>query len=201
MRVSNDSRKSRTRRSQASESDSVEESVPSVSAKRKIKRVFQDDELPLSEREKSDRNRRVPKGKIVFENITYADVELAILNSEGYISHVAATLGISVWNLRNIMMKYKQLQQDFVEFRELRLDALEQALNEKALRGDTTALIFSLKCLGKERGYVEGALKEEKKVPRVKLENANKGKKVIDERSNSRVIDFTKERESRGSGS
>ncbi len=42
------------------------------------------------------------------------------------------------------------------DIRERKIDALESALFERVKAGDTTAIIFSLKTIGKQRGYIEG---------------------------------------------
>ena len=57
---------------------------------------------------------------------------------------------------------YYDWREKYPEFAELadqaidrRLDMVEDMLNKKCLEGDTTALIFTLKTMGKRRGYVE----------------------------------------------
>lgn len=100
-------------------------------------------------------NHRVPLGKRVFGNITYGDVERAIWKSEGMLTNVAKELKLSVYYVRQILTKYKLLRQDFEEYREALLDEAEMCLRAKIRRGDTSAMIFFLKCVGKNRGYVE----------------------------------------------
>jgi len=100
-------------------------------------------------------NHRVPLGKKVFGSITYGDVERAIWKSEGMLTNVARELRISVYYLKTVLSKYKLLRQDFEEFREALLDEAEMCLRAKIKRGDTSAMIFFLKCVGKQRGYVE----------------------------------------------
>ena len=60
-------------------------------------------------------------------------------------------------------MKYKLLRQDFEEYREALLDEAEMCLRAKIRRGDTSAMIFFLKCVGKQRGYIEYEKQQQKK--------------------------------------
>jgi hypothetical protein len=100
-------------------------------------------------------NHRVPINKKVFGHITYGDVERAIWKSEGMLTNVARNLSISVYQVKSILSKYKLLRQDFEEYREALLDEAEMCLRAKIRRGDTSATIFYLKCVGKARGYEE----------------------------------------------
>ena len=52
-----------------------------------------------------------------------------------------------------------EFQNDIINAKEAIIDELEQAALTKAVKGDTTLLIFLLKTLGKKRGYIEGSNK------------------------------------------
>ena len=99
----------------------------------------------------------------VFGKITYLEVLEAIRNCRGLLTSVSRQLGISTYYVKQIFAKYKTLRQEFDEYREAFLDEVEQALYGKVLRGDTTAMIFTLKCLGKQRGYIEAVVGSQKK--------------------------------------
>jgi hypothetical protein len=101
--------------------------------------------------------------KKVFGRITYEEVLEAIRNCRGLLTSVSRQLGISTYYVKQIFSKHKSLRQEFDEYREAFLDEVEQALYGKVLRGDTTAMIFTLKCLGKGRGYVEAVVGSQKK--------------------------------------
>lgn len=112
---------------------------------------------------KRTHNHRVPEEKRVFNKITYKDVESAIWASEGMLTNVARKLEISVYYVKQILTKYKVLRQDFEEYREALLDEAEMCLRAKIRRGDTSAMIFFLKCVGKQRGYIEYEKQSQKK--------------------------------------
>lgn len=128
-----------------------------IAASGKKKEVKSEMEIPDMPDVNWDRkhNHRVPLGKKVFGSITYGDVERAIWKSDGMLTNVAKELKLSVYYVRQILMKYKLLRQDFEEYREALLDEAEMCLRAKIKRGDTSAMIFFLKCVGKGRGYVE----------------------------------------------
>jgi len=98
-----------------------------------------------------------PRKKKVLGDITYGDVESAIWSSQGSISAVARFLKVSVYHVKSIFKRYKLLEQEFIEFKEALLDEVEDCLLTRIRMGDTIAMMFFLKCLGKERGYIERA--------------------------------------------
>jgi hypothetical protein len=94
----------------------------------------------------------------VLGDITYGEVENAIWVSGGAITTVAKKLNISTTYVRNIFDKYRSLGQLFSEFRESLLDEVESHLMKKIRsgeKGDTVAMIFFLKCHGRDRGWLD----------------------------------------------
>lgn len=72
----------------------------------------------------------------------------------GNISVAAESLKV----VRNTLVKWideEDLKEVVIEARNARLDFAESKLDQNINNGDTTAIIFLLKTLGKERGYVE----------------------------------------------
>ena len=137
-------------------------------------------------------NHRVPTEKRVFNRITYGEVEKAIWNSDGMLTNVARDLKISVYYVKQILTKYKVLRQDFEEYREALLDEAEKCLRAKILRGDTSAMIFFLKCVGKQRGYIEYEKQQQKKGSvKMKIVPANEQKKPK-KNAPTNVIEFKK---------
>jgi hypothetical protein len=65
----------------------------------------------------------------------------------------------SVGCARNTFYKHYRKDEEFKkqidEMQSIALDFVENALMHRIKQGDTTAIIFYLKCKGKERGYVD----------------------------------------------
>ena len=96
--------------------------------------------------------------QVVWKDKTYKDVKDAILASGGMVTHVARRLGMSTTMVKNLFLKYKSLGSMFSEYKEAILDEVEMHLIKKIRsgdKGDTLAMIFYLKCIGKERGYID----------------------------------------------
>lgn len=98
-----------------------------------------------------------PRKKKVLGDITYGEVESAIWASEGQITLIARTLRCSVAHVHGIFKRFKLLEQEFHEFRERITDEVEHCLLEKIRAGDTSSMLFYLKCQGKARGYIDRA--------------------------------------------
>jgi hypothetical protein len=67
---------------------------------------------------------------------------------------IAKSLGVERVTLYK-WIEDEALEDAVIEGRNARLDFAENKLDKKIESGDTTAIIFLLKTLGKERGYVE----------------------------------------------
>lgn len=93
--------------------------------------------------------------KTAAEKYTVEEVEKALIKSGGFISYAAKLLRCRQSTLREYIAKYPQLRDVMEEIKTAELDASELALLKKRNQGDNTAIIFHLKCKGKDRGYVE----------------------------------------------
>ena len=81
--------------------------------------------------------------------------ELAIKNSGGTLSKAAEQLGVCRSALCQRVQRHKRLQDKVVEAKEQRIDLAEDSLGRLVKADNLGAVCFTLKCLGKERGYVE----------------------------------------------
>src|SRR5262249_12288537 len=90
---------------------------------------------------------------------TVDQVAQALENAAGIHTHAAAQLGCAPNTIKNYVQKHKRLQELEERVRNEIVDLAETQLL-KMIRDDThkshaTAVIFFLKCKGKERGYTE----------------------------------------------
>ena len=73
----------------------------------------------------------------------------------GNISVACKSFGINRCTYYEWREKYPAFAEEADKAIEHRIDMVEDMLNRKCLEGDTTAIIFTLKTIGKRRGYVE----------------------------------------------
>ncbi len=81
----------------------------------------------------------------------------ALRASAGIYSAAAAKIGCAPNTVRNYVLRHPELQEVVDEVRENTLDLAESQLLKALGDGNLTAVIFFLKCRGKQRGYVERA--------------------------------------------
>lgn len=77
----------------------------------------------------------------------------ALRKTRGNISRAADKIGVTRSCLHLRINKEPEIKAVVDEYRERFLDDLEDVFQNKALQGDTTAGLFLLKQLGKNRGY------------------------------------------------
>lgn len=75
--------------------------------------------------------------------------------SRGNLSHAARQLGCARYTLQAFVNRHFELKQALQDEREAIVDAAENALAAAVLEKEGWAVCFTLKCLGKDRGYVE----------------------------------------------
>jgi len=79
----------------------------------------------------------------------------SIRNNGGFVTRVAAELGISVTAVYKRMNKHPDVKAVLEEVREQYIDLAENALIRRVREGDLGAICFYLKCQAKHRGYIE----------------------------------------------
>lgn len=85
-----------------------------------------------------------------------AEIIQALRDSKGIKLRAAQRLGCTRGTIDNYCKRYPEINEAYLDARESTVDMAEDRLFQKAVvEGDTTALIFILKTLGKSRGYIE----------------------------------------------
>ena len=83
------------------------------------------------------------------------DIKRELLAALGNVSFAANSLGVSRAALHLRIKHDSELQQILVDAREAIVDRAENALLAAVTEKQAWAVCFALKCLGKDRGYVE----------------------------------------------
>ena len=89
------------------------------------------------------------------QRITDSQIAEALRKSNGYISHAAKILGVSHSAVSKRIRKSEKLQEILEEKRNEMIEFAENKLFELVKEGNITAIIFTLKTLGKDRGWTE----------------------------------------------
>ena len=89
------------------------------------------------------------------EKYTTAQMIEALREKHGNLSAAARFLGCSRETVRRYISTYSTVQSVADEERETLIDFAENQLFQQVKDGNITAIIFTLKTIGKHRGYVE----------------------------------------------
>lgn len=87
--------------------------------------------------------------------LTVKQVEQAIKQKDGNITEVAEAFGVARSTIYRKIKKHESLKVVLEDARESLVDLAEGQLRREVRKGNITAIIFTLKTLGKSRGYVE----------------------------------------------
>lgn len=87
--------------------------------------------------------------------VTNKQIEFAIRQTAGNIAQAARALGVSRSTVNRRVSQSEALKEVVDEVREELVDIAESALRREVVNGNITAIIFTLKTQGKNRGYVE----------------------------------------------
>lgn len=101
----------------------------------------------------------------VKQRLTVTDIERALKDSHGLISKAAGLLGCHRSTLHQRIKDNPRLQEFVEQCREDVLDLAESQLFEALQRGEAWAIQFTLRTIGKERGYCERHQQEIEREP------------------------------------
>lgn len=79
----------------------------------------------------------------------------ALEENNGLVTYAAKKVGISRTTHMEWLKNDPEYKQAVEDIKEAELDFTESMLKKNIKNGDTACILFALKCLGKERGYVE----------------------------------------------
>ena len=99
----------------------------------------------------------IPERKQPYRKFTPEQMVRALEESKGLIAPAARALGCSRDTIRTYLEEYSAVAQAKLDQREAVTDMAENALYAAILRGEAWAICFYLKCMAKDRGYVEKA--------------------------------------------
>lgn len=86
---------------------------------------------------------------------TIEQVIEAIQRHKGLLAPAARDLGVSRSTIYNYVDRYKTIRKAMDDARETNLDFAESKLMQAVNNGNVTAIMFLLKTVGRNRGYVE----------------------------------------------
>lgn len=87
--------------------------------------------------------------------LTVKQLEHAIAQKDGNVTEIAADLGVARSTVYRKIQQHDSLKTALDDARESLVDLAEGKLRAEVRKGNITAIIFTLKTLGKHRGYVE----------------------------------------------
>jgi hypothetical protein len=90
-----------------------------------------------------------------MKRVIVSDIEPLVDEKHGNVAAIARALGFSRTAVKNCVNKSPVLKEAIDQARQGMLDNVESSLYHEVLAGNVTAMIFWLKCQGKERGWVE----------------------------------------------
>ena len=86
---------------------------------------------------------------------TAEEIADAIRKANGMVSLAARDLGVSRMTVYRYIDRYATVKEALTDAREQLLDMTESELFKAIKAGNVTAIMFALKTIGKDRGYVE----------------------------------------------
>ncbi len=84
----------------------------------------------------------------------------ALNKTRGIVSPACEVVGINRCTHYEWMQEDPKYKKAVEDIQEVKIDFMETALSQRIEKGDTAAIIFGLKCLGKNRGFFEKQVNE-----------------------------------------
>ena len=94
---------------------------------------------------------------VPYRKYSVEQIIAALGESHGMIAPAARSLGCSRDTIRRYLAEYAEIAQAIADEREATTDLAENKLRDAIIRGEAWAICFYLKCMAKDRGYVERA--------------------------------------------
>ena len=94
-----------------------------------------------------------PRGRPV--KLTKSSLERALRANGGIQTKAAASLGVPRMTVHRALIRWPELRDVIIEAREELLDDAEDGLRELVAARNVASIIFTLKTIGKSRGYSE----------------------------------------------
>ena len=92
-----------------------------------------------------------------YRKYSVEQIIAALGESHGMIAPAARSLGCSRDTIRRYLAEQAEIAQAIADEREATTDLAENKLRDAIIRGEAWAICFYLKCIAKDRGYVERA--------------------------------------------
>jgi len=89
------------------------------------------------------------------KKLSYLEIAEALIKNDGFVMKAALSLGISYHRINKLIKLNPRLREIVVDATEALLDLAESRLKDGILAGDKTCIIFTLKCRGRMRGWIE----------------------------------------------
>jgi hypothetical protein len=90
---------------------------------------------------------------VATQRFTAEQVVAAIIETRGIVTWTAVRLGCTRGTVRNYAARYPDVARALYEERERLVDSAELRLIEAVERGELQAIVFTLKTIGRHRGY------------------------------------------------
>lgn len=87
--------------------------------------------------------------------LSVKEIAQVLTAKDGNISETAKALGVTRFAIQKRVSKSAELQEIVSDARGAMVDVAESELGKQVRSGNITAIIFTLKTQGKDRGYVE----------------------------------------------